>query len=167
MLLSRRAGKGICSLPVSTAASAVEVPSSRYVIRVRFGETDLMGIAHHSSYLLWFEAARVEYLRRRGVDYGDFVRRGVNLPVIEAGLRYRRAARFDERLVVEARVSELTGATVRFDYRVLREADGELLTEGHTTLACVDDAHRPRRIPSDVRELLMSPERAPREPDRV
>ena len=140
------------------------------MVRVRFGETDLMGVAHHSAYLLWFEAARVEYLHRRGIDYASWAGRGVHMPVVEARLRYRRPARFDERLVVDARLAELTRVTVRFDYRVLRtegHAREELVAEGETLLACVDAGHSPRRIPPDVAAILAGPETHPREIDRV
>ncbi len=137
------------------------------MVRVRFGETDLMGIAHHASYLLWFEAGRVEYMHRRGIDYLAWTARGVHLPVIEANLRYRRTARFDERLIVETRLGELRRVRVRFDYRMLREAGEELVAEGFTTLACVDDAHKPRRIPQDVEAILIGPETEPRAIDCV
>ena len=138
---------------------------SRYSVRVRFGETDLMGIVHHATYLSYFEAGRVEYLRRRGIEYLEWATRGIHLPVVEARLRYKKTARFDELLLVESRLSKLTRVTVEFSYRILREA--ELVTEGHTLLACVDDAHVPKRIPPDVAAVLRGPELFPREEDRV
>lgn len=138
-------------------------------MRVRFGETDLMGIVHHGAYLLYFEAGRVEYLHRRGVEYLEWARRGLHLPVVEACIRYRKTARFDERLIVETRLGKLERVTVRFDYRVLREGSNpeELVAEGHTLLACVGDDHAPRRIPPDVLEILRSPETHPRPIDSV
>jgi acyl-CoA thioester hydrolase len=151
---------------VSTSLSADCL--SRYVVRVRFGDTDLMGITHHAVYLSYFEAGRVEYLHRRGIAYTDWTRFGVHLPVIEAQVRYRKPTRFDERLVVETRLTELTRVKVRFEYRLLRETpDAELVAEGYTLLACVDDAQIPRRIPPEARELLSGPETAPRPIDCV
>jgi acyl-CoA thioester hydrolase len=137
---------------------------SRYVVRVRFGETDLMGIVHHGAYLLYFEAGRVEYMHRRGVKYLDWAERGLHLPVIEARVRYKRSARFDERLIVETRLGELRRVTVRFDYRVLREGSGaeELVAEGETLLACVGHDHRPKRLPDEVLLVLRSAETHPR-----
>lgn len=136
---------------------------SRYVVRVRFCETDLMGIVHHGSYLSYFEAGRVEYMHRRGVEYLEWAKQGLHLPVVEAQVRYRKTARFDERLVVETRLAEHTRVTVRFAYRILREAAGEeLISEGHTLLACVDDRHAPRRIPDEVLAVLRAPETHPR-----
>ncbi len=147
-----------------------EYCSSRYMVRVRFGETDLMGIAHHATHLLWFEAGRVEYLHRRGIDYSAWAARGVHLPVVEARLRYRQPARFDERLVVETRLSELQRVSVRFDYRILaceEHVAERLVAEGSTLLACIDAGNKPRRIPPEVAAILVGPETHPREIDRV
>src|SRR5262245_31880416 len=74
---------------------------SRYDLRVRFGETDLMGIVHHGTYISYFEVGRVEYMRRRGLDYHSWIELGIHLPVVEAYVRYRKSARFDELLCVE------------------------------------------------------------------
>ncbi len=142
--------------------------TSRYIVRVRFCETDLMGIVHHASYLAYCEAGRVEYLRRRGIEYLQWAARGIHLPVVEARLRYRRTARFDEQLIVETRLSRLTRVTVEFSYRILRQGvEEELVTEGHTLLACVGDDHVPKRVPADLAGVLRGAETHPRELDRV
>jgi acyl-CoA thioester hydrolase len=134
---------------------------TRSAVRVRFGETDLMGIVHHAAYLSYFEAGRVEYLRRRGIEYLAWASRGVHLPVVEAQLRYRKTARFDELLLIDTRLSELGRVKVRFDYRLLRAE--ELVAEGSTLLACVNEAHAPTRIPEDVAAVLRGPESNPRD----
>ncbi|HWP08627.1 MAG TPA: thioesterase family protein [Polyangiaceae bacterium] len=142
---------------------------SKYRVRVRFGETDLMGIVHHGTYISYFEVGRVEYMRRRGLDYHSWTELGIHLPVVEAYVRYRRTARFDELLCIETRLSELSRVKVRFDYRLLREPEGELagtpqtpdeqlVAEGHTLLACVDQHHIPRRIPPEAEAVLLGPE---------
>lgn len=134
---------------------------TRYPLRVRFCETDLMGIVHHANYLTYFEAARVEYLRRRGVDYGkEWVEQDAHLPVIEVGLEYKKPSRFDDALVVEARLAQLTRVTVRFEYRVLRATDDgeELVCKGFTVLACIGGNGRPRRMPSHLAEVVCGPE---------
>jgi acyl-CoA thioester hydrolase len=139
--------------------STVEFPEhcvNRLGMRVRFFETDLMGIVHHAAYLTYVEAGRVEYLRRRGADYRALTERGFHMPVVEAHLEYKRSSRFDDELVVETRLGATSRVTVRFDYRVLRGA--ELLVTGHTLLACVDDSHKPRRIPEDVARMLVAAE---------
>ena len=115
-----------------------------------------MGIVHHANYLAYLEAGRVDWLHRRGVSYESWARRGIHLPVVEARVRYRKAARFDEVLTVETTCLEVTRITVRFVYRVLRGA--ELLADGETLLACVGHDLAPRRIPLDVVEILQSAE---------
>lgn len=131
--------------------------TSRLGLRVRFCETDLMGIVHHANYLVYFEAGRVDWLHRRGVAYEDWAKRGIHLPVVESKLRYRKAARFDEELIVESTLAELHRATLRYAYRILRGPD--LLCEGDTLLACVGPNLTPMRIPADIAEVFRSPER--------
>ncbi len=135
---------------------------NRHQLRVRFGETDLMGIVHHAAYLSYAEVGRVQYLRRRGICYGDWVARGLHLPVIEVALKYRRPARFDDLLCVETQLEELGRVKLRFCYRILRhepESGAEaLLCWASTTLACVGIEHAPRRLPLDLIEALRSPE---------
>lgn len=136
-----------------------EIPAhlkSRTTLTVRFCETDLMGIVHHSNYLAYFEAGRVDWLHRRGISYDKWVAMGVHLPVVEARVRYRKAARFDEALVVETSCADLTRVTVRFSYRILRGED--LVCEGETLLACVGHDLAPKRFPSEVAEVFRSPE---------
>jgi len=130
---------------------------TRTSLRPRFCETDQMGIVHHASYLIYFEAARVEWLRRRGVDFAEWSRRGVNVAVVDANVQYRSAAFFDDELVIETRLSELRSASIRFAYRLVR--GDTLIAEGGTRLAWVNAERKLQRIPSDIRETLSSPER--------
>ena len=153
------------ALVLSRAPVPNELPAhcvSRHVVRVRFGETDLMGIVHHGTYISYFEVGRVEYMRRRGLDYNSWTELGIHLPVVEAFVRYRKTARFDEVLCVESRLTELTRVKVRFEYRLLRgggdTATDELVAEGFTLLACVGDDHVPRRIPPNADAILRGPE---------
>jgi acyl-CoA thioester hydrolase len=135
--------------------------ATRSKLRVRFCETDLMGIVHHSNYLAYFEAGRVEWLRRRGVTYVDWAARGVHLPVVEANVRYRAPAKFDDVIDIETRLVELRWASLRYEYRMWREAGGLLLAEGTTRLACITGEHTLQRFPDDVLASLMSAEIAP------
>jgi acyl-CoA thioester hydrolase len=130
--------------------------TSRYRLTVRFCETDLMGIVHHANYLAYLEAGRVDWLHRRGISYETWAKRGIHLPVVEARLRYRKAARFDDTLDVETTCSDVTRVTVRFLYRVMRGE--ETLCNGETLLACVGHDLAPKRIPADVAEIFRSPE---------
>lgn len=115
-----------------------------------------MAIVHHAEYLTYFEAGRVEWLRRRGVTYADWASRGVHLPVVETGVRYRAPARFDEELELETRLAQLKAVSLRFEYRLLREKT--LLAEGFTRLACIDGSHALMRIPDEMISVLDGPE---------
>ncbi len=128
---------------------------STHSLRVRFAETDLMGIVHHSNYLKYFEAARVEYLRVRGSNYSDWVTEGLNLPIVEVAVRYLKPARFDDELHIETRVTDIRGASVRFDYSATTTA--HKVCQGFTRLACVGDAGRPIRMPSWTAEVIRRP----------
>ena len=130
--------------------------TSRMSLTVRFCETDLMGIVHHANYLTYFEAGRVDWLRKRGVRYDEWVAADVHLPVVETHLRYRKPARFDEVLTVETARVDLSRVTVRFGYRVWRGE--ELLCEGGTLLACVGQALGAKRIPPFVDDVMNSAE---------
>jgi acyl-CoA thioester hydrolase len=141
---------------------AIEPATARSVVRlrVRFCETDLMGIVHHGSYVAYLEAARVEWLRRRGVSYASWAARGMHLAVVELALKYRAPVRFDDELDVEVTLAEMRAASVRFDYRVLRASDQLLCAEGSTRLACVDDRQGLRRVGPEIIEVLSRPESA-------
>jgi acyl-CoA thioester hydrolase len=126
-------------------------------LRVRYGETDQMGVVYHANYLVYMEEGRTRLMEALGCSYARLERDGWLLVVRKAELRYRASARYDEQLVVRSAVERLGGASVRFVYEVVREADGTLLAEGMTELACVDrrgDEPRPALLPERVRELL-------------
>ncbi len=141
---------------------AIDPVAARSVVRmrVRFYETDLMGIVHHGSYVGYLEVARVEWLRRRGVAYASWAQRGLHLAVVDLALKYRLPARFDDELDVEVALGEWRAASIRFDYRVLRAADGALLAEGSTRLACVDAQGALRRIHEEMADVLKRGEEA-------
>ena len=128
-------------------------------IRVRYAETDQMGVAHHASYLVWFEAGRTEFIRSRGRSYAQIEAAGWLLVVVEARCWYLRPARYDDVLTVRTRLGPTGRATLAFDYEVVRRADGEVVARGTTVHAAVDRSGRPRRIPEDIRRLLGIPSR--------
>jgi acyl-CoA thioester hydrolase len=127
-------------------------------VRVRFCETDLMGIVHHGSYVAYMEVGRVEWLRRRGVSYASWAERGLHLAVVELSLKYRAPAHFDDELEVQVLLSETRAASVRFDYKIVRALDQVVCAEGSTRLACVDDRQALRRIDSEMLDVLSRPE---------
>jgi acyl-CoA thioester hydrolase len=130
--------------------------STMIELRVRFCETDLMGIVHHGSYLVYFEAGRVEWLRRRGVTYASWAASGIHLPVVEVHVDYRAPSRFDDVLSIETRLAELRPVSMRFDY-VIRRGDTTIV-DGWTRLACIDQAHKLMRIPVHARGVLLAGE---------
>jgi acyl-CoA thioester hydrolase len=144
---------------VTTAPFDPAAARSVVRLRVRFCETDLMGIVHHSNYAQYMELGRVEWLRRRGMTYADWARRGLHLPVVDLAIRYRAPARFDDELDVETTLAEVRAASVRFEYRILRPADDTLCAEGSTRLARVDADHVLRRISPELVAELMQAER--------
>lgn len=124
-------------------------------IRVRYGETDRMGVVYHANYLVYFEIGRTELIRALGRPYSDLERDGQALVVVEADLRFRSPARYDDELLVETNLAEVTRASVRFTYRVLHAAEERLVALGSTTLASVGPSGKPRRFPSDFRQALL------------
>jgi acyl-CoA thioester hydrolase len=135
--------------------------TSIYRVQVRFCETDLMGVVHHANYFVYCEAARVDWLHRRGVSYDSWVRHGIHLPVVEAKARFKAAARFDEILELTTSVVELTRVTVRYRYVMRRGA--ALVCEAETLLACVGADLKLQRLPAEVTRVFKSPELPPSE----
>ncbi|TCK73677.1 acyl-CoA thioesterase [Acidipila rosea] len=114
--------------------------------RVRYAETDQMGVAYHSNYLIWCEVGRVEFLRALGFSYKQFEQEDdCHLPVVEATCRYKAPARYDDELLIETTVTALRGHIIRFAYRI-RTAD-TLLAEAATTHVVVDRTMKKRSLP--------------------
>jgi acyl-CoA thioester hydrolase len=129
----------------------------RAEIRVIYGDTDQMGVVYYANYLRYFEAARNEFIRAKGLRYRDFEEQfQLMLPVVEAAVQYKQPARYDDLLGVEISLTEARRATARFGYRVVRGAD--LLATGHTVHACVNPAGRVQRMPKDLLDRLSAGE---------
>lgn len=122
-------------------------------IRVRYAETDAMGVVHHAAYFVWFELGRTEYTRAVGLPYRQVEEGGTRLVVVEAAARFRRPARYDDIVVVRTAVRDVSKATLTFGYEVCTP-DGRVLAEGQTVHAATDRSGRLRRIPEDVRTAL-------------
>jgi acyl-CoA thioester hydrolase len=135
-----------------TAASSGKV--SRSNVRVRYAETDKMGVVYHSNYLVWFEIGRTDWLRDTGWTYREMEADGIQLPVIEAHCEYRQGARYDDDLEIRTRATKLSPVRVQFDYETIRRADGAILATGHTVHATIDIQGRPIRMPDRVRDLF-------------
>ncbi len=117
-------------------------------VRVRYAETDQMGVVYHANYLVWFEVGRVELIRQMGLNYSRLEQEeGCLIAVAEATARYKAPARYDDELVVETRLAGVRGSVIRFTYRILRAADGLLLCEGATTHVVVGRDMQRRPLP--------------------
>jgi acyl-CoA thioester hydrolase len=126
--------------------------TSHHHVQVRFCETDLMGIVHHANYLVYAESARVNWLHRRGVSYESWAKHGVHLPVVETKLRFKKAAKFDDRVDIETVAAELSRVTVRFRYTM--RCDSVLVCEAETLLACVGHNLKLKRMPAEVADTF-------------
>jgi acyl-CoA thioester hydrolase len=127
---------------------------SRSTVRVRYAETDQMGVAYHGNYFAWFEVGRTDLLRNLGVTYRDLESGGLRLPVIEAQAKFLRPARYDDVLDIHTRVASLGGVRIAFEYEVRRDGAEAPLATGSTAHAAVDPDGRPRRLPEEIRRRL-------------
>jgi len=116
--------------------------------RVRYAETDRMGLLHHANYIVYFEMGRTELLRERGISYRDIEDSGHLLVVIEVGCKFKRPAYYDDLLTLRTTVERVTHVKIVHRYEVFR--DGVLLAEGHSTLACVDRDGKPQALPDTL-----------------
>jgi len=121
-------------------------------VRVAFADTDAMGVVWHGNYLRWFEMGRTELMRPTELPYPALVGRGIHLPVIEALVRYRRPARYDDLLIVRIGRVSCSGVRLRIDYRI--ECGAALIVDGHTEHAFTDATGRVMRPPRDVQEIF-------------
>jgi acyl-CoA thioester hydrolase len=122
-------------------------------VRVRYADTDQMGVVYYANYMVWFEVARTEWLREAGWTYRDMEEQGVALPVIEAHCEYRQPARYDDEIELQTSGTLLTPVRIRFDYEVKR--DGAVpLASGYTVHAAIGRDGRPCRLPVRLRGLL-------------
>lgn len=100
--------------------------------KVRFVETDMMGVAHHSNHLRWFEMGRVEYMRKAGISLLSLMQDGIVFPITEVNCQYKKSAIFDDYILIETKLEYLTRAQMVYTYQVLRESDQALLATGRT-----------------------------------
>lgn len=132
---------------MSTEAEKKPVVSQSRV-RVRYAETDQMGVVYHANYLVWFEIGRVDFIRSLGMDYRTMEQEdGLAIAVVDVSARYKQPARYDDELRVETRLNAARGAVIKFGYRVKRDADDALLCEGETVHVVVDREMKKRTLP--------------------
>jgi len=122
-------------------------------VTVRYAESDQMGVAYYSNYLIWFEVARTELMRQREIPYSEWEKAGLFLPVSECYCKYVTPAHYDETLEVRCSVAEVRTRAVRFEYEILRE--GSVIAKGHTVHVCTDRNARPSTMPANLRDTLL------------
>ena len=126
-------------------------------MRVRYAETDQMGVVYHANYFVWFEIGRVELLRQRGLDYKKMeIEEGCGIAVVEATARFKAPARYDDELIIETRLMGARGPIVHFGYRVLRVEDRLLLCEGETVHVVVGKNMKRTKMPKKYADLLIA-----------
>ncbi len=124
-------------------------------LRVRYAETDQMGVVYHANYLVWFEIGRVELMRQLGFDYKQMESEDdCFIAVVEANCRYKSPARYDDELVIATEIAALRGFVLKFRYRVLRASDGALLAEGETTHIITDRNLKKKPLPEKYVEAF-------------
>ena len=126
-------------------------------LRVRFEETDTMGVAYYGKYLTWFEVGRVGLMRDHGFGYEEWVRRGVQFPVVQAHADYMAPARFDDEILVKTSVASIGNSSLRFENEVYKAPSMTLLATGHTVHVTTDGKGRKIPFPQDLKEILTSP----------
>jgi acyl-CoA thioester hydrolase len=129
-------------------------PTSVSRVRVRYAETDKMGVVYHANYFVWFEVGRTDLLRSAGWTYRDMETEGFSLPVIEAHCEYRQPARYDDELEIRTEARLASPARIAFTYEVVRTADAQTLVTGRTIHVTIDRQGRPCRVPERVKGLF-------------
>ncbi|MEE8521310.1 MAG: thioesterase family protein [Gemmatimonadota bacterium] len=124
--------------------------------RVRYAETDQMGVVYHTNYLIWCEVGRTDLLRQLGATYAELERRGVYLAVAEVGVRFLAAARYDDLIRVRTTLSKARSRAVRFAYVLENAETHEILARAETDLICLDREGSPRKLPAALKALLQS-----------
>lgn len=125
-------------------------------IRIRYGETDQMGVVYHGNYAQYLEIGRIEWLRSIGVSYKKMEEDGIMLPVIELCVKYKKSARYDDEICVKTTLVKSPTAKIEFEYEITN-SEGELLTEAKTTLAFIDmKTNKPIRCPKNILDKLQN-----------
>ncbi len=129
-------------------------PTCQSEIRVRYAETDRMGVVYHAHYLVWCEIGRTDFIREHVASYADLETRGVMLAVSDASIRYLRGARYDDRVEIRTRLLDLRSRSMRFGYELLHAERGDRLATAETSLICLSAGGRPASLPGWLRDTL-------------
>jgi len=139
---------------VTNSSSGAESPHHDVEFRVRYAETDQMGVVYHTNYLIWCEVGRTDYIRMRGMSYADIERAGIGLAVSELSARFHSAARYDDLIRVRTTLADVRSRGITFDYVITKVESGERLVTARTALVSIDRSGRPTALPPVVRSLF-------------
>ena len=123
-------------------------------LRVRYAETDQMGVVYHANYLVWCEMGRTDFIRRRGMSYADMERAGTLLAVTEVNVRFHGAARYEELIRVRTTLADIQSRFIVFDYLITNAESDQRLVTARTSLVSIDPDSRPRKLPDNIRALF-------------
>ena len=130
------------------------LPPTDVEFRVRYAETDQMGVVYHTNYLVWCEIGRTDFIRRRGMSYADMERSGTLLAVADVSARFHGAARYEELIRVRTTLVEIQSRLIVFDYLITNAETGQRLVTARTSLVSIDAKGRPRSLPTEIRALF-------------
>jgi acyl-CoA thioester hydrolase len=130
------------------------LPPTDIEFRVRYAETDQMGVVYHTNYLIWCEMGRTDFIRRRGMSYADIEKTGTLLAVADLSARFHGAARYEDLIRVQTSLADLQSRFIVFEYLISNAESGARLVTARTSLVSVDANGRPRALPSDIRRLF-------------
>ncbi len=143
------------TMPVPPAVEPTSLfPPHDVEFRVRYGETDQMGVVYHANYLVWCEVGRTDFIRARGMSYADIERVGIGLAVSEMSARFHSAARYDDLIRVRTTLAEFRSRRITFDYVIFNAESGLKLVTARTALVSIDPTGKPVSMPAAVRALF-------------
>jgi acyl-CoA thioester hydrolase len=132
----------------------VPLPPTEIEFRVRYAETDQMGVVYHTNYLVWCEMGRTDFIRKRGMSYADIERSGTLLAVSDLAARFIGAARYEQMIRVQTTLTSIQSRSIVFDYLISNAETAARLVTARTTLISVDSSGRPKAMPVEVRRLF-------------
>jgi len=145
----------VTTTPFNSADALSRANLCEVIIRVRYAETDQMGVVYHANYFIWFEVGRVEFMRQLGFSYREMeANDGCCIAVVDARCRYKAPARYDDEVVVRTRLKNVRDSLVHFGYELTRVSDGVLLAEGETTHIVTDSQMKVRDIPEKYMKVF-------------
>jgi acyl-CoA thioester hydrolase len=130
------------------------LPPTDIEFRVRYAETDQMGVVYHANYLVWCEMGRTDFIRRRGMSYADMERSGTLLAVVDLNARFHGAARYEELIRVRTTLAEIQSRLIVFDYLITNAENDQRLVTARTSLVSIDSKGRPRALSEEIRALF-------------